>query len=109
MRTAGKSLEVALNIEISIQNQLKNSETAAYAVSNQFASTSINSNQNPWNRPKSTTNNFMKPTIRPNFGYIWSASHRQNCPTLVKWQIILQNLSKVEDSSEAKSTCNQCR
>ena len=63
-----------------IQNQLKISGTAAYTVSNQIANTSINSIQKSWSRRRSTSNNFVKPTICPNCGYAWSASHRQNCP-----------------------------
>ena len=45
-RTAKKALEMAINTEMSIQNQLKISGTAAYTASNQAANTSINSVQN---------------------------------------------------------------
>ena len=83
-RSATKALEVAINIEMGIQNQLKMSGTAAYAVSNQVANTSINSIQKSWSRRRSTSNNFVKPTVCPNCGYAWSASHRQNCPACGK-------------------------
>ena len=79
-RTVWKALELAMNIEMGIQNQLKISRTAAYTVSNQITNTSINSIQNSWNRPKSSTTNFTKPTICLDCGYAWSASHRQNFP-----------------------------
>ena len=53
--TAKKTLELAINIEMGMQNQLKISGTAVYTVSNQKANASINRIQNSWNRPKSTT------------------------------------------------------
>ena len=56
-RTAKKALELAINIEVGIQNQFKISGKGAYTVSNQIANPSINSIQNSWNRTKSTTNN----------------------------------------------------
>ena len=37
MRTAKKALELAINIEMGIQEQLKIAGTAAYTVSNQIA------------------------------------------------------------------------
>ena len=83
-RTAKKALEVATNIEMGIQNQLKISGTAIYTVSNQIANTSIHSIQKSWNRPKSTTNNFKKPTICPNCRYAWSLSHRRP-QNLLNW------------------------
>ena len=79
-RTAKKALEPAINIEIGIQNQLRISGTTAYTVQKQMAITSIYSMQNSWKRPKSSTTNFNKPTICPNCGYTWSATHRQKCP-----------------------------
>ena len=74
-----KPLELATNIKMGIQNKLKVLGTETFSVSNQITNTSINSIQNSWNRPKSTTNNY-RPTNCPNSGYAWSASHRQNCP-----------------------------
>ena len=78
-KTAKKALELAINIEMGILHQLKILGTAAYTFSKQIANNSINSTQNSWNRPKSTTTNF-KPTICFNCGYAWLASHRKNCP-----------------------------
>ena len=76
--SAQKALEVAINIKMGIQNQLKISETARYTVSNQAANTSINSIQKSCNRPRPTSNTFAKPPICPNWGYCWSAGHGQN-------------------------------
>ena len=70
-RSAKKALEVVINMEMRIQKNLMVSKTAGYTVSNQAANTSINSIQNSWKRPKSTSNNFLKPTICPNCGYGW--------------------------------------
>ena len=74
-RSAKKALEVEINIEMGIQ--LKISTTADYNVLNQAANTSINDNQNSRNRPRPTSNTFVKLTI---CGYGWSACHNQNCP-----------------------------
>ena len=80
-RTAKKALEVAMNIEImGIQNELKTSGSAAQTSTNGITSTTVNNVQGSWNRPRPSTNKFVKPTICPNCGYVWSASHRQNCP-----------------------------
>ena len=79
-RTAKKALEVVLNIEIGIQNQLKISGTTAQMSTNGITSTTVNNVQRSWNRSRPSTNQFVKPTICPNCGYVWSASHRQNCP-----------------------------
>ena len=79
-RTAKKALEVAMNIEMGIQNQLKISGTTAQTSTNGITSTTVNNVQGSWNRSRPSTNQFVKPTICPNCGYGWSASHRQNCP-----------------------------
>ena len=78
-KMAKKSLKLAINFEMGIQNQLKILGTDAYTVLNQVANTYINCIQNSWNRSKSTTINFKR-TMCPNCGYAWSASHSQNCP-----------------------------
>ena len=79
-RTAKKVLEVAMNIEMEIQNQMKISRTTAQTSTNGITSTTVNNVQGSWNRSRPSTNQFVKPTICPNCGYGWSASHRQNCP-----------------------------
>ena len=79
-RSAKKALEVAMNIEMGIQNQLKMSGTAIHQNTNEVTTTSINNLQNSWNRTRPVTSNFAKPTIFPNCGYRWSDAHRQNCP-----------------------------
>ena len=83
-RTAKKALEVAMNIEMGIQNQLNISGTTAQASTNGITSTTVNNVQGSWNRSRPLTNQFVKPTICPNCGYGWSASHRQNCPAREK-------------------------
>ena len=83
-RTAKKALEVALNIEMGIQNQMKISGTAAQTTTNEITSTTVNNVQGSWNKSRPSTNQFVKPTICPNCGYEWSASHRQNCPACGK-------------------------
>ena len=79
-RTAKKALEVAMNIEMGIQNQLKISGTSIPNTTNEISSQSINSVQGSWNRTRAPTNQFVKPTICANCGYGWTPSHRQNCP-----------------------------
>ena len=80
-RTAKKALEIAMNIEMGIQNQLKISGTSALTITNEkITSSSVNNVQGSWNRSRPSTNQFVKPTICPNCGYGWSASYRQNCP-----------------------------
>ena len=79
-RTAKKALEVAMNIEMGIQNQLKISGTSIPNTTNEISNQSINSVQESWNRTRAQTNQFVKPTICPNCGYGWTPSHRQNCP-----------------------------
>ena len=79
-RTAKKTLEVAMNIEMGFQNQLKISGTTVHSTTNEFTTTSVNNIQGSWNRSRPPTNQFVKPTICPNCGYGWSAAHRQNCP-----------------------------
>ena len=79
-RTAKKALEVAMNIEMGIQNQLKISGTSIPNTTNEISSQSIKSVQGSWNRTRAPTNQFVKPTICPNCGYGWTPSHRQNCP-----------------------------
>ena len=63
-RTAKKALELAINIKMGIQNQLNESGASACSVSKKLANASVNSNQNSWNRPRTTTNKF-KPTVCP--------------------------------------------
>ena len=75
-RTLKRALELAINIEMGNQNQLKFFGTPAHAVSNQLANTSINKS---WNNPRTTTNNF-RPAICPNCGYSWSPNRRPKCP-----------------------------
>ena len=101
-RSAKKALEVVTNIEMGIQKQLKISGTAAYTVSNQVANTSINSIQNSWKRLRSTSNNFLKPTICPDCGYPWSASHRQNCHARGKTVKFLESLMILQKSAESR-------
>ena len=79
-RTAKKAPEIAMNIEMEIQNQLKISGTSAQTTTNEIPSTTVNNVQGSWNRTRQSTNQFVKPTICPNCGCGWSASHRQNCP-----------------------------
>ena len=69
-----------MNIEMGKQNQLKISGTAAQTSTNGITSATVNNVLGPWNRTRPSTNQFVKPTICPNCGYGWSASHRQNCP-----------------------------
>ena len=110
-----KALELAINIEIGIQNQLRISGTTAYTVQKQMANTSICSMQNSWKRPKSSTTNFNKPTTCPNCGYTWSATHRQKCPACRKnckdCRITNHFAIKFVESlrlKEARTTCQQC-
>ena len=79
-RTAKKALEVAMNVEMGIQNQLKISGTSAHSTTNETTSASVNNIQGPWNRSRPQTSQFVKPTICLNCDYGWSATHRQNCP-----------------------------
>ena len=79
-RTAKKALEVAMNIEMGIQNQLKISGTSIPNTTNEISSQPINSVQGSWNRTRAPTNQFVKPTICPNCGSGWNPSHRRNCP-----------------------------
>ena len=79
-RTAKKALDVAMNIEMGIQKQLKISGTAIHQTTNEITTTSINNIQGSCNRWRPPTNNFVKPTICPNCGYGRLAAHRQNCP-----------------------------
>ena len=79
-RTAKNALEIAMNIEMGTQNQLKISGISSQTTSNEISNTTVNNVQGSWNRSRPSTNQFVKPTICPNCGYGWSASHRQNCP-----------------------------
>ena len=79
-RTAKKTIEVAMNIEMGIKNQLKICGTAAQTTTNEIISTPVNSVQGSRNRSRPSTNQFVKPKIFPNCGYGLSASHKQNCP-----------------------------
>ena len=79
-RTAKKALEVAMHIEMGIQNQLKISGTATHQTTNKVTTTSINNTQSSWKRSRPSTRNLVKSTICPNCGYGWSAANRQNCP-----------------------------
>ena len=79
-RTAKKALEIAMNIEMGIQNQLKISGSPASTTTNEITSQTINIVQGSWNRSRASTNQFAKPTICSNCGYGCSSSHRQNCP-----------------------------
>ena len=51
-RTAKKALEVAMNVEMGIQNQLKTSGTAIHQATNEITTTSINYIQGSWNRSR---------------------------------------------------------
>ena len=73
-----------MNIEMGIQNQLKISGTSALTITNEITSASVNNVQGSWIRSRPSTNQFVKPTISPNCGNGWSASHRQNCPVCEK-------------------------
>ena len=79
-RAAKKALEFTMNIEMGIQNQLKISGTSAQTTTNEITSASVNNVQGSWNRSRPLISQFVKPTVCPNCGYGWSASHRQNCP-----------------------------
>ena len=79
-RTAKKALEVAMNIEMGIQTQLKISGTPTSSATNEISGQSINNVQGSWNRTRAPTNQFVKPTICPNCGYGWDPSHKQNFP-----------------------------
>ena len=78
-RTAKKALEVAMSIEMGIQNCLKIYGTSAQTTTNEITSASVNNVQGSWNRSRPSSSQFVKPTICPNCGYGWSATHRQNC------------------------------
>ena len=69
-----------MNIEIGIQNQLKISGISAQTTTNEITITTVKIVQGSWNRSRPSTIQLFKPTICPNCGYGWSASHRQNCP-----------------------------
>ena len=79
-RTAKKALEVAMNIEMGIQNQLEISGTTVHSTTIEITTTPVNNKQGSWNRSRPPMNQFVKPTICLNCGYGWSAPHRQNCP-----------------------------
>ena len=79
-RTAKKALEIAMNIEMGIQIQLKISGSPASTTTNEITSQMINNVQGSWNRSRASTNQFVKPTICPNSGYGWSPAHGQKCP-----------------------------
>ena len=82
--TAKKALEVAMNIKIGKQNQLKISGTSAQTTTNEITSASVNNVQGSLNRSRPSTSQFAKPTICPNCSYRWSTIHRQNCPACGK-------------------------
>ena len=67
-RSAKKALEVAMTIEIGIQNQLKMSGTANHQNTNGITITYISNVQSSWNRSRPVTKNFIKRTICPNCG-----------------------------------------
>ena len=79
---AKKISEVAMNIEMVIQNQLKISGTTVHSTTNEITTTSVNNIHEFWNRSRPPMNQIVKPTICPNCGYGWSTAHRQNCPGL---------------------------
>ena len=79
-RTAKKVLEVAMNIEMGIQNQMKISGNATHQTKNATTTTSINNLQGFWNRSRPSTSSLVIPTICSNCGYGWSTAHRQSCP-----------------------------
>ena len=54
-RTAKKALEVAMNIEMDIQNQLKKSGTSTQTTTNKITSASVNNVQGSWNRSRPST------------------------------------------------------
>ena len=83
-KTAKKALEVAMNIEMGIQNQLKISGTTVHSTTNEITTKSVNNIEGSWNRSRSPTNQFAKPTICPNCDHGWSAAHQQNCPA--RWK-----------------------
>ena len=70
-RTAKKALEVAMNIEMGIQNELKISGTTIHQTTNEITITSVINIQGSWNRSRPLTNQFVKPTICPNCGSGW--------------------------------------
>ena len=64
-----KSWEVAINIDMGIQNQLKMSGTAIHQTTNEITTTSINNLQSLWNRSRPSMSSFVKHTVCPNCGY----------------------------------------
>ena len=102
-RTAKKALEIAMNIEMGIQNQLKTSGTSAQTFTNEITSVSVNNVQGFWNRSRPSTIQFVKPTFCPNCGYGWSPSHRQNCPARGK------NCKKCGTASHFAKVCRKLK
>ena len=96
IRSAEKALEVAINIEIGIQNQLKMSGRAAHQTTNEVTNMSINNIQSSGNRSRPSTSNFFKTTMCSNCGYGWSATNHkitllaEKTAKTVELQIVLQ-------------------
>ena len=63
-----KALELAIKIEMGIQNKLNISGTSAYTVSNQLNNTATSNIKTLWTNPRTVINNF-KPTSCPKSGY----------------------------------------
>ena len=90
-----KALEISMIIEMGLQNLLKISGISTQSTTNKITSATVNNVQGSWNRTRSSTNHFVKPTICSNCGYGWSQSHRQNCTARGKNCGIANRFAKV--------------
>ena len=98
-RTAKKALELAINIEMGNQSQLKISGTEVYTVSNQIANTSIKTS-------KTHGIDLYRQRITENLQFAQTAD-------TLGWPVIVRSsqhgektakLSKVEDPNETETT-----
>ena len=74
-RSGKKAGEVAMNFDMGIQNQFKMSGTAIHQTTNEITTTSSNNIKSSWNRSRPSMSSFVKPTVFPNCGYGWLATH----------------------------------
>ena len=93
-RSAKTPVEVAINIEMGIQNQLKMSRTAILQTTSEVTTTSIKNIQSSRNQSRPLTSNFTKTTICCNCGYGWSSTKlpcsRKELQNTVELQIFLE-------------------
>ena len=59
-RTAKKALEIAMNVEMGIQSQIKIFGSPASTTTNEITSQTINNVQGSWNRSRASTNQFVQ-------------------------------------------------